>query len=188
MTVTKETVTKKHQDTISMEEANKIFREAMLKAAKDLNEVLGLTPQIDLEADSDVLIEQLKKAGGLVDPQDELKPETREVLSILEKKEGKEGITREKAIPRVPKKEKEKEVEGVPRKKNLELFSLLSSLISTGKHTSVEIVNLVQKQFPRTPRGTIQTILSDGKNPKYCGFEKLVVKKEKGFLSFVKKK
>jgi len=59
-------------------------------------------------------------------------------------------------------------------------------LIAAGKYTRAEIVEKILAEFA-VSKSTIGTVLSDGKNPKYNKFEKLVVEdKTTGILSFEK--
>lgn len=58
-------------------------REAMQRAAKDVNEVLGLKPPIDTAWSDDKLKSELTIAAGLVEPTDKLIQETVSVLAEL---------------------------------------------------------------------------------------------------------
>ena len=58
-------------------------KKALVKAAKELNEVLGLEPELDVKLDLEKLKEEVKAAGELVEPEDELSEETQKVLAEI---------------------------------------------------------------------------------------------------------
>ena len=53
-----------------------------------------------------------------------------------------------------------------------------------GKYTRKELTELAVEEFPDVAKSTIQTILTDGKNPKYNKFPKLLVEDEDGKVKF----
>jgi hypothetical protein len=71
----------------------------------------------------------------------------------------------------------------VPKEKPAYLL-FLSKLLEEGKFTQKELSALAVKEFPTVAKSTIETVLVDGKNPKYNRFPKLVVKDDKGLLKF----
>jgi hypothetical protein len=52
--------------------------------------------------------------------------------------------------------------------------SFTEKLISQGKFTKAQVMEKVLAEFPSANKSTVQTDLSDGKNPKYNKFAKLV--------------
>jgi hypothetical protein len=91
---------------------------------------------------------------------------------------------------------KEKEVKKVTEKKE-KLFSKKSSttadrvafltpLIEKGKLTKAELVEKAQVKFPDLALSSLQTMLTDAKNPIYNKFAKLVVQDKDGVMSFAK--
>lgn len=68
----------------------KLTEERIKNAAQELNEVLGLEPEIDLEQDLKELKEELLVAADLVEPDDELSNDTMEVVEALQKSGGVE--------------------------------------------------------------------------------------------------
>lgn len=62
----------------------------------------------------------------------------------------------------------------------------LGNLLEEGKMTQKELKQAGWAKFPEVAKSTIETVLVDSKNPKYNRFPKLVVKDEKGILSFKK--
>ena len=58
-------------------------KKALVKAAKELNEVLGLEPELDVKLDLEKLKEEVKAAGELVEPEDELSEETTKIIEEL---------------------------------------------------------------------------------------------------------
>lgn len=62
----------------------------------------------------------------------------------------------------------------------------LTALIEEGKFTQKELSAAAIKAYPEVAKSTIETVLVDSKNIKYNRFPKLVVKDDKGLLSFAK--
>ena len=50
----------------------------------------------------------------------------------------------------------------------------MEALVAEGKHTKAYIIDQTLAAFPAISKSTIATNLTDGKNPKYCPFTKLV--------------
>ncbi len=67
-----------------------------------------------------------------------------------------------------------------------EKLVFLSGLISKGKLTRKEVVEQAVLKFPDASPAGLATLVSDGKNPKYNKFPKLVVENDKGLISFAK--
>lgn len=62
----------------------------------------------------------------------------------------------------------------------------LADLIQKGKHTQKELVEMCVSEFPHLRKATFQTVLTDSRNPRYCKFPHLVLRDEKGILTFSK--
>ncbi|RLG17039.1 hypothetical protein DRN75_04220 [Nanoarchaeota archaeon] len=98
-------------------------RSELVKAAKELNEVLGLEPQINVREKPKRLVELIREAAELVDPElDDLTDSTLLVISRVAMKEGgrkEESKETEEAVEMVEgvKKEKEKEKKGKKKEK-----------------------------------------------------------------------
>jgi hypothetical protein len=66
----------------------------LVKAAKELNKVLGCDPQIDIKADVESIKSDLLKAAALIEPADKITKETLDVVAKLKgTPEGKEEGT-----------------------------------------------------------------------------------------------
>jgi outer membrane biosynthesis protein TonB len=86
-------------------------------AAEDLNETLGLDPEIETDQDKEDLIEALKEAGEQLEADDEISDETREVLTAIgvelpeaeEAEEEEEEKPAKKADKKADKKSKKKD-------------------------------------------------------------------------------
>ena len=89
------------------------------------------------------------------------------------------GISSEKASPAPTQKT------GKPKKTG-EKIAFFTGLIEEGKYTQSEIMEKGQKEYPEASVGGLRTILTDGKNPKYNRFAKLIVVKADGILCFKK--
>lgn len=61
--------------------------------------------------------------------------------------------------------------------------TLIEDLISQAAFTKKQILEKVLKEFPKSSESAISTMITDGKNPKYNKFSKLVQEKDK-ILSF----
>ena len=140
--------------------------------AKDLPAILAETKKLaDLKAlveDNDefkTLRKGLDKYKGLQGPR-ELRPVMEECLGI--KPDGKK--TAEKSAG----------------KKNVTVdrIAFLAPLIEKGKFTKKQLMEKAQKKFPQATDGALQTLLSDGKNPKYNKFADLIVQDDDKCLSF----
>jgi len=122
-----------HRDNSKKEEKMllNVKRSLLVRAAKELNEVLGLEPPIDVSQKPEVLVSLLTEASGLLEEGDEITKETQDVLDYLnsikkaqattnEKKSDETKVSKEKVnevekrkIPKTPKTiKKEKTVFG----------------------------------------------------------------------------
>jgi len=126
-------------------------RSELVKAAKELNETLGLEPQIDIKEKPKVLIALIKEAAELVDPElDDLtdstlsviakitkdektteEKETKEKEEISEKEESKESKEATKTMKDV-KKKVETETKGKKKGEMPNLSSLIKRINSRG--------------------------------------------------------
>lgn len=71
----------------------KLKKSDLVKAAKELNKVLGCDPQINIKADVEGIKKDLLEAAALIEPQDKITKETLDVVTELKrvsmgKKEG----------------------------------------------------------------------------------------------------
>lgn len=82
---------------------------------------------------------------------------------------------------KAPSKEKEAKQKAP---KNTEKKDFIESLIAGGKNTKKEIVQLTVDKFPDTAPTSVVTMISDGKNPKYNKFSKLVVIGDDNIVKF----
>jgi hypothetical protein len=67
-----------------------------------------------------------------------------------------------------------------------EYLDFLTNRIKKGKHTRIELTDMTLSEFPEANKSSIQTLLSDGKNPKYNKFETLLVEDDNKIISFKK--
>ena len=69
-----------------------------------------------------------------------------------------------------------------------ERVEYMTPLIAKGTYSKKELLEMMCKKFPQVTKAANQTILTDGKNPKYNKFAKLIVQDADGLMSFSKKK
>lgn len=169
------------------------------EVAKELNEVMGLTPPIKTVAvKKDVLLAGIKEAAEQIDPeQDEFTDETIEALKELNLWPGKEE--EEKSLPKKgkgsdkpePKKEEKKAEVKKPASGTAftlaERIEFLTPLITAGKYNRKQLIEKTLQNFPGVSESSVATTLTDGKNPKYNKFAKLITQSTEGLLSFSKK-
>jgi hypothetical protein len=62
--------------------------------------------------------------------------------------------------------------------------AFLTPLIEKGKLTKTQLVEKAHEKFPDLAISSLQTMLTDAKNPKYNKFAKLVEQDENGVLTF----
>ena len=67
-----------------------------------------------------------------------------------------------------------------------EKIAFFTPLIEKGKFTKAELVEKGVEQFPHLTVSTLQTFLTDAKNPKYSKFDPLVIQDANGIMSFKK--
>lgn len=142
----------------------------LIAAADDLNQVLGMQPPIDLEANEEDLLTQITTASGEVLAADKkaLKPET---WGFLEES----GLLKHLDTPKEEKtpasSDEKKKVVPKKAKDTAERNAFVKDLISEGKYTAKEIADKTCTKFTEHKRSSIQTLISDSKNEKYTKFE-----------------
>jgi len=182
------------QDLRKMEESI-MKRSALVKAAKELNEVLGLDPQINTKEKPEKLIVLIKEAAKLVDPElDDLTDDTLSVIAGVtkEKKEVKnekdsqkdESVDDKKEGVQEEKKESTDKKDSSKGRRFGERTLFLLSLLEEGKYSRKEMIEKGMKEFPSSSRDAWGTMITDSKNPKYNKFDKLVKQRKDGTLSF----
>ena len=127
------------------------------------------------EADATQVQATLQKMGVWVNEDDAV-----EVGGEVIEKPKKKAATKKKE-PEVEKKEPKTKKRG-----GTDCVIFLTPLIKTKKYTQKELVDLGKKEFTELSPSTIYTLLTDGRNPKYNKFEKLLVKNDKGVINFAK--
>lgn len=83
-----------------------VKRSDLVNAAKTLNDLLGLEPEIDVKAKPPELTEKLKTAAGMLEPEDALPDDVKETLIAIEAIEGEEPEKTEPEQEEKPKEEK----------------------------------------------------------------------------------
>lgn len=68
------------------------------------------------------------------------------------------------------------------------VIAYLSTLLKAGKYTRKDLIEKAVTEVPELKKVSVQTLLTDSKNPKYNKFPKLVQEKEGGILGFVDSK
>lgn len=258
-----------------------IKRSDLVNAAKEMNELMGLDPAIDIKGKPDAIVEGLIKAKELLTPEDVISDSTKVVLEALEeedapapkpvKKNGKKSKPEPEPEPveeeeeeepelgedeEEPVEEESKEEEpatvdlkkvlqetrklddlkalvaqndefkslrkgigafvglagprelkgqmlrilgGTPVKKiepsksegsavaytdGRKRRELMEKMISEGRYTRSQIIDSIIEQYPGITKGSLQTVLTDSKNPKYNRFPKLAVEDANKIFSF----
>lgn len=100
----------------------------LVKAAKELNKVLGLEPEIDTKQDIEKLSEELLVAADLIEPEDDISEETAALIEELgagddsgeeeapPKEEPPKKETKKETKPKAPPKPKKEETAPAPEK------------------------------------------------------------------------
>ena len=82
----------------------------LVKAAKELNVILGLKPEIDIKQDLKGLKEVLREAADLLEPEDSISGQTQKVIDqIMDEQEGLEPETEPETEPAKKEKKEKKE-------------------------------------------------------------------------------
>lgn len=171
----------------------------LVKAAKELNEVLELTPPIDVKAKPEKLTDKLNEAVPMLDTGDKVSEETQALLveigGILPVGKGwtKNTNSTDGDDPPADKKKDAKPGDkdakpGKPGRASspeiAERNIMIEKLIKAGKNNPKEIVAAVCEKFEDHSKASIQTVVSDSKNEKYTKFSKVARINKKGNLTF----
>jgi hypothetical protein len=224
-------------------------------AAREINEIYGQNPPINVKGTEDEIIDGLKEALTEKDDDDEFTEKTAEVVEyieslskkadkkkpskkkepepedddedtddedsdddvedveeeiVVEKKSKKsdkkapvkeEKKAKEEKAPVKEEKKADKKAEKKPETKETkaekkipnfrgtltkDAIAFMTPIIAKGKSTKKEIADACAEKFKEMNASSINTLLTDAKNPKYNRFEKLAVVNEKGIYSFAK--
>lgn len=96
--------------------------------------------------------------------------------------ESEEEIEEKKPKKDTPKKEGVKKG-GFRGTKIKDRMAFMKPLIEKGINRN-ELIEKTMKKFPDATKSAIQVIICDGKNPKYCKFDRLIVEDENKTLTF----
>ena len=77
-------------------------------------------------------------------------------------------------------------IPSVKKSSTKERIAFIAPIIKKAKNTKKECLEMLCEQFPEATRAAHQTILTDGKNPKYNKFDNLLEEDAKGILKFKK--
>lgn len=156
-------------------------------AANDLSKVMEF--ELPIETGKKTTIKQLKEdlieAAKELREDDDILDDTKTILTLLgavlpfEEEEAAAAEEEEEE-----EKEQPKRKIGVANPEITKRNKFIESLIAKGKFTQVEIVEKTLEKFPDHKKGGIATSISDGKNPKYNKFSKLVKTGKDKLLSF----
>lgn len=171
----------------------KYSKEELIVSCVELNDVLGLSPQIDITLDYDILLKIINKVAPLVAINDNLSDSTiailldvgglsDEVASIFEKKISISfsDVSR----PAVIDKEPVVANESSPRRRKPHM-SRIEELIAEGRHTSNQIVTIILSEFPTLKKDTISNYIRSAKSEKYTQFGHVAIEDINGVLRFV---
>jgi hypothetical protein len=115
--------------------------------------------------------------GGTA-PEPIAKVDVKKVAPVKEEEDGKEEILQKEA--------EKKPVE----KKKISILDIIKPtllpLLKEGTHNKKEIIKEITSKYPEIKEITLNTMLTDSKNPKYNKLDLLVVENTKGHLSFSK--
>lgn len=127
---------------------------------------------------------------------DKFMPEETEEEEVVEEKkvekedEGREEVYKGDKVKKEGAKEEAEQEIGKTKKDNSKkatkgvVMDFLAKGVAEGKYTRIEIIEKALEQFPDKSKNYFGTYLSDGKNPKYCKFDSLIIVDEEGVLSF----
>lgn len=109
-------------------------KKAVIKAAKELNDKLGLDPQIDVNAGPDELMKQVAEAGELIESDDNISDVTQEtVTELLDHGWQKEAEEEEEEEPKPKPKEKSKPKESAePTERRVTKKSVVEEALKEG--------------------------------------------------------
>lgn len=178
------------------EDVESAIKISELKAyAKENLIFAALVPSLGTYKVADVLRESMLNI--LNNPAKQIVEEDEEPVADIIKAKVFEKPTPSKTIvvpkaekPKAEKVEKEAKEEAAPRKRTSttkEKVDYITPFIEKAKYKKAELVELLLDKFPDASKQAVVTVLTDGKNPKYNKFAKLLVQDTAGVLSFVKK-
>lgn len=164
--------------------------EELLAVVEELNEKFGLEPPIPTEGSYEQVFAALTQSAKetVAEDQKVLTPET---WSFLQNNNLIDHLPKPKAKAEKPTKATkpagEKKGGGGGFKKSPhaeERNKMIEELISAGKYTAVQIVEKVMEKYPEEKKSSVQTIISDAKNPKYTKFGKTAKVNDDKIMSF----
>ena len=146
-------------------------RAVLIEAAKDFNESLNLDPMIKIGKTATLgqLNNDISEVVNELEAGDTLNQSTVSTLKEM----GFDILVKIKIRG-----QRSKSVEGH--------YGYLASLIEPGKYTRKQIMDKVMHKFPDSKKNTFSVMITDGKNPKYNRFAKLIEQSEDNILSFKK--
>lgn len=173
------------------EDKNVLGENSLKKAADELNQIL-FSGEKKLFVGKKRGLEGLKRdiveASKELTDDDEVSPETQEVIDLLVKDKTKkheaywdkehQKVADEKATKKALKYEKIEKKEGKKEGKT----TFFNFLIEQKKYTCSEIIEKVQAKFPNSSKASTYSLISHGKNPKYA--QKIIKVSKEGFLHF----
>ena len=154
------------------------------RAKKKLERAIEKEGIEDIEL-SKAEIATLEAMGYELDADDEDEDGDEEDSEEIEEEESTSRKSSEKKSSKSKKASAEKKEPKLEKgKRKNEIIEAITKCISKRAKTRKEIIDIVLKRMPDVKPTTIQTHLSDGKNKKYCSFERLLVEDDKKRLSF----
>lgn len=164
-------------------------------AVEEMIEVMGLQEggePLQAEEDEEKLLQQLNECIEQIQKGDKFSKET---LAVITWAKNRTEIEKDPPVFRKPapvekakpKEEEEKDspAKRLPPVRHSELVPFLTKEIEKGKVTRKDLIVQAMNKFG-VSKSTVTTLISDGKNQKYCKFKQLVLEDENGILSFQK--
>jgi len=95
----------------------KLTKKALIRAAEELNEVLGLEPEIDVSADEKTIKAMIAEAAGLIEEGDNISDETIDVIeAVLAEREAEKNLNKSRIDEPVDEDMGDDEDETLPKK------------------------------------------------------------------------
>jgi len=180
-----------------------VKKERLEAAVADLNASLQLDPQIKytpkssfayLKQEIEEVVTELLKSGdslleSTVDTLCDLEidvPAGVKIRKAKDSKKAKPEKVEKKGKPEKVKTEKAKAEKKAGGKKSTVVRDYVASLIEQGKFDRKKIYAATIKKYPEAKVNTISIWISNGTNPKYNPFPKLVINNSEGLVSFKK--
>lgn len=159
-------------------------------AVEEMIEVMGLQDNgepLEAKETEEDLIKQLNECIGQIQKGDKFSKEAMAVITWAKNgpEEKDPPVSRKPAPAPVEKAKKEEATKRMPPVRHSDLVPFLTKEIAKGKITRKDLITQAMEKFG-VSKSTVTTLISDGKNQKYCKFEQLVVEDENGTLSFKK--